>query len=300
MTESDLIPAISALLRKHGIGDGAEIVSLNPVGGGCISMAYMAKANDGQCYFVKQHDADRQLSKQECVDMFRAEMAGLSALRQTNAIRVPEPIGVGELPRGAFLVTEYIHMRPLRNQKRLGEQLAHMHLAKGPAEFGFQMDNSIGSTPQVNTWRQSWVDFLHARLEFQFVRAKFTGHTKALCNELLARLPEFFRCVDVAPSLVHGDLWSGNCMADEHGEPVIFDPAAYWGHHEAELGIMRMFGGFSQDFFDAYHAIIPQAPGFKRRGMIYELYHTVNHFNLFGSGYLSQSERLLERILGQV
>ncbi|KAJ2287479.1 hypothetical protein IWW55_006716, partial [Coemansia sp. RSA 2706] len=164
-------------------------------------------------------------------------------------------------------------------------------------QFGFEKDNWIGSTPQVNGWHDSWVELLHRRLKFQFDRARFDDNTQKTAEELLSRLPDFFAGIEIKPSLVHGDLWSGNCAADEHGEPVIFDPAAYWGHHESELGIMRMFGGYSQDFYDAYHERIPQAPGFKHRVQIYELYHAVNHYNLFGSGYLGQCQRLLERIL---
>ncbi|KAJ1966196.1 hypothetical protein GGI12_000218 [Dipsacomyces acuminosporus] len=297
MSDTELKAAVAALLQERNVGSRLEIVSLKPIGGGCINDAYKAETDEGKLYFVKKHRADAELTKAECLDMFRAEMAGLDALQHTDTIRVPQPIGVGTLAQGAFLVTEYMHLQPLRDQKKMGEQLAQMHLVKGPDKFGFEMDNFIGSTPQANAWMDSWVGFLRMRLEFQFGRAKFTGHIKALCDELLARLPEYFRAIEVAPSLLHGDLWSGNCMADEHGVPVIFDPAAYWGHHEAELSIMRMFGGFNQGFFDAYHAAIPKAPGFQKRSMIYELYHTVNHFNLFGSGYLSQSERLLERIL---
>ncbi|KAJ1954127.1 hypothetical protein EC988_002601, partial [Linderina pennispora] len=185
--------------------------------------------------------AGPKMSKAQCLAMFDAEHKGLAALRATDTFKVPAPIGVGEISDGAFLVTEYVPMRPLRNQQRMGEQLAHLHLAKGPSRFGFEVDNLIGSTPQPNTWSDDWVEFLRMRLEFQFSLAKFAGVVAALSNELLARLPEYFSGITITPALIHGDLWSGNCAADEAGEPVIFDPAPVWGHNEAELGIMRMF-----------------------------------------------------------
>ncbi|KAJ1935861.1 hypothetical protein FBU59_005250, partial [Linderina macrospora] len=264
------------------------VATLRGIGGGCINNAFEATTTSGKRYFVKAHMAEAQITKNQCLAMFEAELKGLVALKATNTVRVPTPIAVGELTHGAFLVTEYVHMRPLHDQRRMGEQLARLHSAVGSTKFGFEVDNSIGSTHQPNAWHDDWVEFLRMRLEFQFSLAKFSGHAAALCNELLKRLPEYFQMVTVTPALIHGDLWSGNCAADDSGEPVIFDPATYWGHHEAELGIMRMFGGFSQECFDAYHAIIPKTSGFNKRVLIYELYHAVNHYNLFGSGYLGQ------------
>ncbi|KAJ2556650.1 hypothetical protein EV175_001859 [Coemansia sp. RSA 1933] len=190
----------------------------------------------------------------------------------TKAIRVPKPIGVGELSNGAFIVIEAIKMRPLYDEALLGKQLALMHLNRGSEKFGLAGDNFIGSTPQPNGWYENWVDFLHMRLEFQFKLAKLLLPAKInmMASELLVRLPEFFKGIYVVPSL--------------------------WGHHESELGIMRMFGGYSAEFYDAYHSHIPKAPGFDKRVMIYELYHVVNHYNIFGS-YLDRCQSLLEGIL---
>ncbi|KAJ1847826.1 hypothetical protein LPJ70_001338 [Coemansia sp. RSA 2708] len=297
MANAELETRVAEALAQLEAADDSNVVSLRVVGGGCINDACVVEMSDGRKYFVKSHVADSSMSKQTCKAMFAAEMAGLLALRQTQAIRVPEPLFVGDLSNGAFLLTEHIQLKSLRDQRKLGRQLAEMHLYVGPQQFGFEKDNWIGSTPQVNGWHDSWVELLYRRLKFQFDRARFDDNTQKTAEELLSRLPDFFAGIEIKPSLVHGDLWSGNCAADEHGEPVIFDPAAYWGHHESELGIMRMFGGYSQDFYDAYHERIPQAPGFKHRVQIYELYHAVNHYNLFGSGYLGQCQRLLERIL---
>ncbi|KAJ2449041.1 hypothetical protein EV183_005107 [Coemansia sp. RSA 2336] len=297
MATSELETKISQALVRLGVSDGGKILAMKPAGGGCISEAFVAETADAGKFFVKSHMSTPTMSRDECKAMLQAEMDGLEALRQTNAIRVPKPLHVGELANGAFLIIEYIAIRPLRDQRRFGRQLAEMHLFAGSDQFGFAKDNWIGSTPQVNGWHSSWVELLHRRLKYQFDLAQFTGDMNRMAKELLERLPEFFAGLDIKPSLVHGDLWSGNCGSDESGSPVIFDPAVYWGHHESELGIMRMFGGFTSEFYDAYHELIPKAPGFKRRIQIYELYHAVNHYNLFGSGYLGQCQSLLSRIL---
>ncbi|KAJ2160893.1 hypothetical protein GGF46_001878 [Coemansia sp. RSA 552] len=289
---------ITEALQQSGRKEYGQVISLKPVGGGCISDAYVATMSTGKQLFVKKYQADPALDQHTCLRMFSEEMAGLQALRQTNTIRVPEPLYVGTLSNGAFLLTEHVEMKRLRNQAKLGEQLAALHLVRGPDKFGFDHDNWIGSTPQLNGWHDHWVDLLRLRLKFQFSRAQFSGKTQHRASQLLERLPEFFADIEVQPSLIHGDLWSGNCAADRHGNPVIFDPAAYWGHHEAELGIMRMFGGYGPEFYSAYHQRIPKAPGFERRAPVYELYHTVNHYNLFGAGYLGQCQHLLEQALG--
>ncbi|KAJ1803870.1 hypothetical protein LPJ56_006861, partial [Coemansia sp. RSA 2599] len=182
---------------------------------------------------------------QSNIDMFFSEMEGLKALHQTDTFRVPKPLGTGQVSdNGVILVAEKVTLNPLRDHRRFGTYLAKLHSFKGPSKFGFDIDNFIGSTPQPNAWSDDWVRFLHMRLKFQFDRAKFTGRLRTASLELLDRLPQFFEGIEITPSLIHGDLWFGNCAEDEHGVPVIFDPAAYWGHSEAELGIMRVFGGF--------------------------------------------------------
>ncbi|KAJ1664865.1 hypothetical protein IW140_003936 [Coemansia sp. RSA 1813] len=297
---SDLKSSVEDCLKRESrIHSSDKIVSMKSVGGGRINKAYLVKTATGSQYFVKQKGESTSFDKSMCVRMFQTEIDGLRGFRKINTIRVPEPICVGELSNGAFIITEAIEMRPLCNERLLGEKLAAMHLVKGPDRFGLDTDNFIGSIPQPNAWHESWVDFLRMRLEFQFKLAQLPAPLDKQANELLARLPEIFKDTEIVPSLIHGDLWSGNCAADEDGNPVIYDPAVYWGHHEAELGAMRLFGGYGKEFYSAYHSRIPKAPGFDTRGMIYELYHIVNHYNLFGNRFLGQCQNLLERILSK-
>ncbi|KAJ1993690.1 hypothetical protein GGI26_002744 [Coemansia sp. RSA 1358] len=159
--------------------------------------------------------------------MLQSEGDGLCALYNTNTIRVPAPIGIGELPGGVFIITEAIDLHPICNQGLLGKQLAALHLVKGPSRFGMGTDNYIGSTPQPNKWHDSWVDFLHMRLKYQFDLANFPVPTNRQAGKQLDRLPDSFKDVEVVPSLIHGDLWRGNVAEDEKGNPVIFDPAVY-------------------------------------------------------------------------
>ncbi|KAJ2797525.1 hypothetical protein H4R21_004287 [Coemansia helicoidea] len=252
---------------------------------------------DGERLFVKCHAAEPGLDERQCLEMFEMERRGLEMLREAGCFRVPAPLATGRLAGGAFLAMEFIDLRPLRDMRLLGERLAAMHLAQGAERFGLESDNWVGATPQPNSWRADWVDFLRMRLEHQLDLAQLAGEDGRMAQELLERLPSFFEGVEVRPSLVHGDLYEGNCAADARGEPVLFDPALYWGHHEAELGMVHFTGSFGPEFAEAYHQHIPRAPGFDRRSSVYQLYHALNHYNLFGRGYLSECSRLLRRAL---
>ncbi|KAI7882158.1 Fructosamine kinase [Lichtheimia hyalospora FSU 10163] len=235
--------------------------------------------------------------------MFKSEAEGLKALDDTHTIRVPTPYahGVLEGENCGYLATEYIAMGGKHTQdiqRKYGEQLADMHLAPGPDQFGFPVNNTIGSTPQDNTWTSDYLDFLYRRLKYQFDLASRHPQIKKAGQELLDRLPSYFEGLDpIRPSLQHGDLWSGNWSSDDHGNPVIFDPAPFYGHSESDLGIMQLFGGVNADFYKAYHSKIPKAPGFEKRLSIYTLYHAVNHLNMFGSSYLGTCMSLFSDIL---
>ncbi|KAJ1904780.1 hypothetical protein GGI09_004690 [Coemansia sp. S100] len=294
---------VELIRALNGSGQFADdnITLLTRIGSSKINDTYMADTTNGCRYFVKHHIADTDMDQQSCIKMFEAEVAGLSALQQTGAFRVPQTLGIVPVSDGAFLVTEYIQLQPLSDQKKFGQALAAMHLAKGPDKFGFHIDNHIGTTPQLNSWKESWVDFLYMRLKFQFDQAPFPEEAQRQAEQLLANLPTFFQDIpNIVPSIIHGDLWSGNCAADENGEPVVYDPAVYWGHNESELGIMRLFGRFSDELYEAYHAYIPKAPGFDKRAPIYELYHLVNHLNMFGVAYLGRCTHLLQIISDQL
>ena len=220
--------------------------------------------------------------------MFRAEALALTRLRAANAIRVPAVIASGD----KFLVLEAIALRQAGAnwQELCGRQLAELHLHTRQAKFGFDCHNYIGSTPQNNEWTSNWIAFWRThRLTVQLARAArqlaATDPLLVLGRRLSDRLEEILAGADEPGVLLHGDLWSGNAAADEHGKPTIFDPASYYGRREAELGMMQLFGGFDQPCFDAYAELWPLDEGSARRIAVYRLYHELNHLNLFGSSY---------------
>ena len=264
----------------------SEVISISPIGGGCINEAYRY-STESENFFVK-------INKDTAVHMFEGEARGLEALYEASCVRVPKVFFCGELPSGgSFLVIEHISLKPAGEfaQRDLGENLAKLHLTPQESRFGFHVDNTIGTTPQINTWTEDWVAFfsrfrLQYQLDLAFQQFGDEGLRK-YGNKLLDRLPVYFEGLNIFPSLLHGDLWSGNMAADEKGRAVIYDPAVYFGHHEAELGIMGMFGGFTDDFYNAYHERIPEAEGYKERHELYKLYHYLNHLNLFGNSYYS-------------
>lgn len=235
-------------------------------------------------FFLKRHPS-------QDIGMYKAEFAGLQAIKDTSSVRVPEPLLCGQGDEGAYLIMEYLEFssHDRGSLQDLGESLARMHLCPGPEKFGFHMPNTIGTTPQINTWAEDWVDFFMThRLGFQLrlIEERYRDHgLRRIAEGVLNRFPDFFAGLDVRPSLLHGDLWSGNTGKGVDGKGVIFDPAVYYGHHEAEFGIITMFGGFSEDFYRAYETLIPRKEGFKERVDIYRLYHTLNYYNLFGSSY---------------
>ncbi|MDH5513031.1 MAG: fructosamine kinase family protein, partial [Gammaproteobacteria bacterium] len=187
-----------------------------------------------------------------------------------------------------------------RSLERLGRELAQMHRAT-QKQFGWRHDNTIGSTPQINTPASDWVGFWREhRLGFQLELAARNGRNLMRRGErLLADLGNFFRTYHPEPSLLHGDLWGGNVGATE-GQPVIFDPAVYYGDREADLAMTELFGGFSARFYQAYQEAWPLDTGYKVRKTLYNLYHVLNHFNLFGGGYASQAERMMDALLGDL
>jgi fructosamine-3-kinase len=181
----------------------------------------------------------------------------------------------------------------------LGEQLALQHRHQA-AEYGWSRDNTIGSTPQLNGWSQDWLTFFRERrLRCQLQLAASKGAAVLLLRGemLLERLDGLFDGYRPVPSLLHGDLWGGNWAVDERGQPVIFDPATYYGDREADLAMTRLFGGFGIDFYRAYEANWPLHPGVRRRTVLYNLYHVLNHFNLFGGGYLAQAMSMMDSLL---
>jgi protein-ribulosamine 3-kinase len=281
----------SALGHKVDPAPAAE------VHGGCISRCWRWESAAGPL-FVKQSDPAG-------LPMLEAERQGLEVLRGADALRVPRPLATGTFQGGAFLALEWIDFVAVSPaaEERLGEQLAALHRHRAN-RYGFDHDNFIGSTPQANTWRDDWVAFLRdARIGFQLDLAARHGHGGRLQErgrQLLDLLGVFFATYRPAPSLLHGDLWGGNCGADASGAPVIYDPAVYYGDREVDVAMTRLFGGFGPRFHSAYVASWPldQAAGTRRD--LYNLYHVLNHLNLFGGSYRAQAESMIDRLLAAV
>ena len=268
-----------------------------PVGGGSINRAYRLEGAN-RSFFVKLNDADR-------LAMFEAEAAGLEEIRRAQVIKTPQPVCSGSDSDQAFLVLEWIPVTGTTgpSQELLGTQLAAMHRVTR-REYGWYRNNTIGSTPQSNTPSATWNEFWkNQRLGFQLELAGRNGYGNTLArlgDRLMARIDAFF--VDYAPaaSLVHGDLWSGNHGADEHGNPVIFDPAVYYGDRETDIAMTELFGGFTKRFYHAYQAAYPLDAGYKVRRTLYNLYHILNHLNIFGESYLHQAETMIQQLLSEI
>ncbi len=258
----------------------------------------MQLADGEQRWFVKVNDAAR-------LEMFEAEAEGLAELAAAGAIRVPRPLCSGVHEGRAYLVMEYVPMGGRGSGaawEEAGRALAALHRHTANA-FGWHRDNTIGSTPQPNGWMEEWVDFWRERrLGFQLelaARNGYGGRLQQLGERLLEQFPALMDHAP-APSLIHGDLWGGNLSFDDADRPVIYDPATYFGDREAEIAMTELFGGFGGAFYDAYEEAWPLDAGYRVRKTLYNLYHILNHANMFGGGYLGQAQRMMERLLAEL
>ncbi|XP_061998563.1 protein-ribulosamine 3-kinase, chloroplastic [Rosa rugosa] len=276
-------------------GNATEIIRISPIGGGCINRASRHDTDAGS-FFVK---TNRSIGP----SMFEGEALGLGAMFKTGSIRVPKPFKVGPLPTGgSYIIMEFIDFGLSRgNQSDLGRKLAEMHkTGKSEKGFGFEVNNTIGSTPQINTWSSDWIQFYgEHRLGYQLQLAvdrygDSTIYEKG--HRLVKSMGPLFDNIVIEPCLLHGDLWSGNISSDKKGEPVILDPACYYGHNEAEFG-MSWCAGFGGSFYSSYFEVMPKQPGFEKRKDLYMLYHYLNHYNLFGSGYRSSAMSIIDDYL---
>lgn len=241
----------------------------------------------------------------EDLPRFAAEAAGLAALRATGTVRVPNVLAYAVTGGKARLEIEFLDLRGLDRESGalLGRQLADLHRHVGE-HFGFGEDNWIGGSPQLNGWRNQWPQFFaDRRLRPQLQWAIGNGMERQLAEQgesLAERLAAFFVDYHPQPSLLHGDLWSGNASALPDGTPVIFDPAVYYGDREADVAMSELFGGFPESFYVAYRTAWPLDSGYEARKVLYNLYHVLNHFNLFGAGYLGQARRMMGRLLAEL
>lgn len=288
--------SISASISQH-IQSEFGVERISRVSGGCINSAYRIEG-DGLTFFLK-------LNRAEAVEMFAAEFTGLAELYAAHSVRVPRPICCGHDENHAWLVTEFIVFgrKTPESARLLGEQLARLHAHHADA-FGWSRNNTIGSTPQINTWNKDWPTFFgRHRLGYQLelaVRNGFGRNLQAKGERLLDGLNAFFAPYTPQPSLLHGDLWGGNWAADKLGKPVIFDPAVYYGDREADVAMTELFGGFGPEFYAAYASAWPLDDAYPVRKQLYNLYHVLNHANIFGGGYAHQAESMIDRLLSEI
>ncbi len=273
------------------------VQEVTAIGGGCINQAYCL-ADEKQRYFIKLNSA-------QSLPMFEAEAAGLEEIVQSNTLRVPRPVCWGQNDSTAWLVLEHIQLghNAHENAADLGAGLAAMHRTHA-ANFGWVRDNTIGATPQINTQSSDWLFFWRThRLGYQLELAKangYTGKLQSLGAQLLTHLDLFFSGFSPQASLLHGDLWSGNYSFDDAGQPVLFDPATYYGDRETDIAMTELFGGFASNFYSAYRHEYPLDSGYNVRKVIYNLYHVLNHLNLFGGSYRNQAEQMMNRLLAEI
>ncbi len=305
-------------------GEEFQINNRRSVGGGCINQA-SALIGNTRTYFVKLNQASG-------VQMFEAEALGLKQMLETKTIRVPKPICWGTVADSAYIVLQWLELGGSKNSQcweQMGRQLAAMHRWNPPqpneklkvgklkvessnlqpsnlqpstlqGNFGWDINNTIGSTPQINTWTSDWAEFFaEYRIGYQFQLARRRGGHFPQQERLMEAIPILLDH-QPQPSLVHGDLWGGNAAVTTSGEPVILDPATYVGDREVDLAMTELFGGFPSAFYRGYNEVWPLDDGYKKRKTIYNLYHILNHFNLFGGGYASQTNQMIEQILAEV
>jgi len=270
-----------------------KVAGFKSLSGGCISDAYKITTTDNSTYFLKYNPSISD-------DMFVKEANGLNELAKADAIRVPKVLHFDS----ELILLEYI---PTGSKKKnffeeFGRQFAEMHKFKSE-NFGFYEDNYIGSNPQKNITdeqeKDDWVSFyFNKRILYQLKLAEKLGNSTEELRKGISKLEniisEIIGDVSEKPSLLHGDLWGGNYMVDENNSAVLIDPAVYYGHREADLGMTKLFGGFSSEFYQAYNETFPLEDGYEYRENLYKLYHVLNHLNLFGGGYYSQALSLIK------
>ncbi|WP_019504946.1 fructosamine kinase family protein [Pleurocapsa sp. PCC 7319] len=277
---------------SEATGKDFAIADTRSVGGGCINQGYKISDNN-TAYFVKLNQASQ-------LEMFAAEALGLNQMYATQTITVPQPVCWGTANDSSYIVLQWLDLGRGNSQSwtEMGRQLAAMHREGMSNNFGWERNNTIGSTPQINTETDNWADFFaEHRIGYQLKLAKRRGGSfpdtnkvvNAVRNKLADRQPQ--------ASLVHGDLWSGNAAISSDGSPVILDPATYYGDRETDIAMTELFGGFPAAFYHGYNEAWQLDSGYQHRKNIYNLYHILNHFNLFGGGYANQAKRMINNVV---
>jgi fructosamine-3-kinase len=284
-----LLSAIEAALSA-ATGTPFRAGSVSGASGGCIHRSFVLEGG-GERYFAKTNE-------RRYVDAFQAEADGLGALARSGA-RAPRCLCHGEAGTAAFLVLEFLELRSAGDGARLGHSLAALHAHHGSA-YGWHRDNYIGATPQHNRQHGTWAEFWRdERLRPQLELAARNGHRQLLAigERLCETIGSLLRGHEPPASLLHGDLWGGNAAFLADGTPVLFDPAVYYGDAETDLAMTELFGGFAPGFYAAYRELRPLDAGYAVRKDLYNLYHVLNHANLFGGGYVSQAKAMIGRLI---
>lgn len=267
--------------------------NIQSLSGGSISSAYVLEGKDSN-YFLKVN------SQSDAYDMFVAEQTGLKAIEETNTIAVPKVHHVDTLEGKAFLLMDYVESKQASSDdfKTLGTQLAHLHLNHHKS-FGFSSDNFIGSLPQSNTQHTNWAEFYwHERIAPQLKLAeqkKLLNSNEIPSSQTAISVFESLLGNEVKPSLLHGDLWGGNYLIAVNATPYLIDPAVYYGHSMVDIAMSKLFGGFGDGFYSAYHKIIPPTPNYNDQIELYQLYFLLVHLNLFGRSYYGSVADILRR-----
>ena len=280
-TPKDIQNPVRDLLEKK-TSSPVELISFSPVEGGCINDGGQLKTSVG-CFFLKWNSAEKFPS------MFEAEAKGLKLLASPKVIDIPQVIDFSEAGGYQFLILEFIESSSKSKNywEMLGQQLASLHKIHNPT-FGLDYHNFIGSLHQFNNPKGSWVEFfidfrlrvqLALAIDSQLIQPSVAEKFEVLFKTLPSLLPE------EKPSLLHGDLWTGNLITNEKGEPCLIDPAVYYGHREVELAYIKLFSEFDVSFYEAYQDVLPLSPGFEQRVDLYNLYPLLVHVNLFGAAY---------------
>lgn len=285
-------PAIAASIAS-ATSRPFDFASHVPTSGGYINQTLRIEGKDGRRFFLKLNEIRKY-------PVLQSEVAGLAAIAETRTLRVPTVIAHGTTDLHSYLVLEYLELQSHGDARKLGEQLALMHRCTS-TRFGFEHDNHIGATMQPNAWMDDWITFLRERrLGFQLRLARQNNlGLQDIGEKLLKALPRFFAGYEPVPSLLHGDLWGGNHAYLPDGTPVIFDPAVYYGDRECDIAMTELFGGFSQGFYAAYRASFPLDAGYAARRDLYNLYHILNHANMFGGSYVNQSTQIMKKLLAK-
>lgn len=284
-----MTPSLQNIIA-HKLGLAGNSLHFMEVGGGCINQTYQL-ADSGTRYFCKINSASK------FPHLFRKEEKALKFIASQNRIKVPEVVSQIEAGDDQVLVLEWIDQGPQTEKfwKTFGRQLAELHFVSN-ASFGWQEDNYMGSVVQQNTWTKNWTGFFaEKRLQPLVIMCM---QEKLLNRKHLSQFENIYQKLDEIfspepPSLLHGDLWSGNFMCNGKEEPVLIDPALYFGHRSADLAMTTLFGGFSRSFYEAYHYHFPLPANYSHQWKICNLYPLLIHLFLFHSGYRQQIERIL-------